>query len=418
MSEPSLYPCHGVHSSLPKGKASGQLRVGRSHLIFTIADQQIELSLNELTMEQGGASDRLVFFTHPARPDWRFYTSDKSVLKDPHFKQYPHLATKMRGARNKHVFNWSLLVVVLLLILAVPIAAMMNLHRASAVIAEQVPVEWEQQLGESSFAQYQIGAELMDEEQSERLMQPLISPLIDVLPNRRFDYRFYIVNDGSLNAFALPGGIVVLNSGLILAADDAAELLGVVGHEITHVRERHGIRGVISRAGIYVAVSALVGDVSGVLAVVADAAPLLISQGYSRDFETEADELSHELLVKARIDPTGLARFFEKMRAKEQEKLAELGDEETQAWLTTAMGFLSSHPTTDERITALNHRDADESIEYRDLSQPFAELKASVEAFVIEGEQDAPDAQDDLYEEGLYEDEQAAEAETVLAAGR
>ncbi|TCI02007.1 M48 family metallopeptidase [Corallincola luteus] len=402
MSETSLYPCHGVHSSLAKGKASGQLRVGSSHLIFTIADQQIELSLNELKMEQGGASDRLVFFTHPGRPDWRFYTSDKSVLKDPHFKQYPHLAGMMRGARSKHLFNWSLLVVVLLVCLAVPIAALMNLHRASAVIAEQVPVEWEQQLGESSFAQYQISAELMDDEQSARLLEPLVTPLIDLLPKRRFDYHFYIVNDSNLNAFALPGGIVVINSGLILAADDAAELLGVVGHEIVHVRERHGIRNVISHAGIYVAVSALIGDVSGVLAVVADAAPLLISQGYSRDFESEADRLSHALLIKANIDPTGLARFFQKMQAKEQEKLAELGDEDTQEWIKTGMGFISSHPATDERINALEDYNSNATSEFLDLSQPFARLKAGVEGFVVDD-----DSQLELNESGV-----------VLEAGR
>ncbi len=383
MSEYMLYPCHGVHSTLPKGKASGRMQVGPSHLIFSIAEQCIELSLHELSMEQGGASDRLVFFSHPSRPDWRFYTSDKSILKDPHLKQYPQLAGVMRGARSKRLFNWSLLLTVLLICVAVPIAAMMNLHRASAVIAEQVPVEWEQQLGESSFAQYRISAELMDDDESAQLLEPLVAPLIGVLPERRFDYRFYVVSNSDMNAFALPGGIVVINSGLILATDDAAELLGVIGHEITHVRERHGIRNVISRAGIYMAVSALFGDVSGVLALVADAAPLLISQGYSRDFESQADQISHELLVKAQIDPSGLARFFSKMQAKEQEKLAKLGDEQAQQWVKTGMSFLSSHPGTQERIDTLNNYAPTDVVAYRDLSQPFAELKARVEAFVL-----------------------------------
>lgn len=384
MRKPSLYACHAVHDSLPKGKAAGSFQFAQDILIVAVANKQFHLSLHELEVEQGGASNRLLFFSHPTCSDWRFYTSERSILNDPYLKQHTHLSGIAASAKRQRVLNWSVLASVILLCVFIPVLALMNLHRASGLVAEQIPPEWEQKLGETSFAQYKLGVELMDESEARALLQPLTSPLIQALDNPRFDYQFYIVNDATLNAFALPGGVVVIHSGLILAADNASELLGVLGHEISHVRNRHGIQNIVSHAGTYLIVSALLGDVSGVLATVADAAPLLISQGYSREFESEADVASHQLLLKARINPAGLASFFEKMLQKEREQLDKVADQETQEWLKRGMDFLSSHPATAERISALQNMPTSASGEYLNLTAPFTRLKESVGKFVLE----------------------------------
>src|SRR5690606_38514769 len=164
-----------------------------------------------------------------------------------------------------------------------------------------------------------------------------------------------------------PGGYIVLNAGLILEADSASELLGVLAHEITHVREQHGVRGLIQAAGNFAVIQALFGDVSGVLATVAGAAPLLLNQSYSRGFETQADVQGLELLEKAGIDPHGLVTFFEKLIEQEKKRLAEIEDADTRDLVSGAMDFLSSHPATEKRIEALKERIKDSPQGYRNL---------------------------------------------------
>ncbi len=394
MSEPSHYPCHGVHSSLaPKGRASGELTVSETHLSFAIGKEKIWLNFAGLEITIGGANDRLVFFNHPSKPGWRFYTSDRSVLKDPILKQHPHLQTSMRKARGTRARGWALLLGVLIFCIACPIVILSNMDIASRILAERVPVEWEEKLGKLSYDQISLQSEFMDTKNSAVLLAPLVTPLLKSLPDKRFDYRFYISNDSNLNAFALPGGIVVINAGLILAADSAEEVLGVISHEITHVRQRHGIRNIMSTVGTYAIISALVGDVSGVMAIVTSAAPILINQGYSRKFESESDSLGFDMMVRAKLDPSGLARFFEKMLLKEKEMLEKIDDKESREWIEAGLGFLSSHPATQDRIDTLKNRAEQHSGEYRDLSLQYAKLRESVSLFMTEHKVEANEDQ-------------------------
>jgi len=387
MSTISTYPCHGVHKSLPKGRASGKLTISETQLIFKIQDKTVCLFLTGLTLTLGGASNRLVFLSHPSQPEWRFYTSDLTLLKNITLKNVPHLKNSIKKAQQKRGLNWALLAVVAALCLLVPLGLLSNMDLASKSIAKQVPSEWESDLGELSFKQYTLQAQLMDEEKTQPLLDPLISPLLSAINDERYQYQFYIANNSELNAFALPGGVVVINSGLILAADSADEVLGVVAHEITHVQQQHGLRNVISSAGTYVLLSALLGDVSGLLGMVADSAPLLINQGYSRQFETQADELGFELLVAANIDPKGLASFFKKLLKKEQEMLEKLGADEQQNLISIGFEFLSSHPATQARVDKLTKNALKISKKPLDLNQEFMQLKNAVIEFVSEIEQ-------------------------------
>ncbi len=378
------YPCHGIHPSLPNGRASGQLIICETHLMFCVKGKCIQLSFEGLEITQGGASDRLIFFNHPANSEWRFYCSDRSVLKNPILKHYTHLNTAMSKARNKRRLNWLVLVTVLMLCVMVPLGMLGNMDIASKYLAKEVPKEWEEKLGESSFDQYSLQYDIMDRAQAKQLLTPLVQPLLTALPDKRYDYKFYINDDPQLNAFALPGGIVVINSGLILAADSAEEVLGVLSHEIIHVREQHGIRNLISSAGSYLIVSAILGDASGLMAIVVDSAPLLINQGYSRQFETEADELGFDMLVAANIDPKGLALFFQKLREKEAQLLANIEDEDHRSVVEAGLGFLSSHPATQERIDNLQERAAEIDADFLELGSEFRQLQDAVSEFVAE----------------------------------
>ena len=194
------------------------------------------------------------------------------------------------------------------------------------------------------------------------------------------------MNAPEVNAFALPGGFIVINSGLIMEADNASEVLGVLAHEMAHVTEQHGIRNIISAAGIFLLFDALLGDVSGVLAVLADAAPLLINQSYSRQFESDADKLGFHFLVAADIDPSGLVTFFEKLKQQEQQQLAAIEDEETRDRIQDSLGFISSHPATEQRIENLRALLENQSGPYQNHDALFEQLKQQVQTFVANHE--------------------------------
>jgi predicted Zn-dependent protease len=213
--------------------------------------------------------------------------------------------------------------------------------------------------------------------------------LVNALDNSPYQYQFHIVNDGSLNAFALPGGEVMIHSALILRAESAEELLGVLAHEIIHVEQQHGLRGVIGATGIYMIASAVFGDVSGIMATLTSAAPLLLNQSYSRRFETESDVKGFALLQKAHIDPTGLASFFEKMIEEEQKQLEKIEDEDNRELVKGALQFLSTHPASEARIKKLSELGAradTESMNYQNLSAEFSALQTAVKQFVTDNE--------------------------------
>ncbi|MCV2370294.1 M48 family metallopeptidase [Roseateles oligotrophus] len=136
------------------------------------------------------------------------------------------------------------------------------------------------------------------------------------------------------NAFALPGGDIVMTDALVeLMADEPNAVLGVLAHELGHVRHRHGLRMTIQASMAAALAGLIVGDYSALLAGLP---ALLAQQSYSRDFERQADEHARSLLRKAGISPKVMLPFFERL-----EKMQGLDDELSIAF--------SSHPANEER---------------------------------------------------------------------
>jgi predicted Zn-dependent protease len=382
----NVYECLGFNEALPKGKASGCITIEPTSIHFQILDQSIDLPLQGLHVSMGGASNRLVFFEHPLANGWSFYTSERSVLHNTYLHGQPSVSAVLTKAKQKHRLALGLLLGVAILALALPLLMILRMDLITQVIAKKIPAEWEQKLGNATLAQYQLGKEMMENKKAEQLLQPLVKPLIAALDHSPYQYHFHIVNEGSLNAFALPGGQVMIHSTLILRADSAEELLGVLAHEINHVEQQHGLRNVIGATGIYVIAGAVFGDATGMLAVLGGAAPLLLNQSYSRRFETEADATGFALLQKAKINPSGLASFFQKMIEEEKKQLEKIEDEDNRELAKKALEFLSTHPASEDRIQNLNQLNtkANPSNEYRNLSVEFAELQTAVKQFVTQ----------------------------------
>jgi predicted Zn-dependent protease len=215
--------------------------------------------------------------------------------------------------------------------------------------ASQIPVAVEEKIGETAFAQHTLGRKLLDSDEIQAAVEELIGPLVAAVGSERYEFECHVIEDATVNAFALPGGITVLHTGLIMKAESAEEILGVLAHEIAHVTEQHSMRGLIQAAGLTLVLSATFGDVGGLAGVLVNNSAFLMQMSFSRDHESEADEVGMEFLVKADIDPRGMVSFFERLRKLEQEAREEGGTELT----IPGLELLSTHPATEERIAEL-----------------------------------------------------------------
>jgi predicted Zn-dependent protease len=386
----SQYDAHAFHESFPKGKSSGRLSVSAGAIEFSGGGQSCRMALSRLHLKLGGASDRLVYISDASQPDWVLYTSDRAILKDPHLQTHPELFQQMKSARQKRAGNWSVLAVVALLCVLSPVLLYLSMDSLASVAANQVPPEWEESLGKTVFAQYSVDYDMMTDKQVEEILLPITAKLTSAIVESPYAYKIHIVNDESINAFALPGGYIVIHSGLILKAANAEEVLGVLAHEISHVTEKHGLRNVISALGTYLMVDLLLGDATGLLAMAGDAAPILINQSYSRDFEREADRIGFDLLNRAQINPVGMRDFFYKIQQEEQQRLEKVEDDNTRELMQAASSILSTHPATQERIEYIQQL-IDEgrkglyaNAEYRQFDSDFTRLQDQVALFVTE----------------------------------
>jgi len=152
-------------------------------------------------------------------------------------------------------------------------------------------------------------------------------------------YHFRIVKDKELNAFAIPGGFIYVNSGLMdIASDD--ELAGVLAHEIGHVAARHSVKKLQTVMGYQIIMSIALG-ISGkqTMTQAVDVVFNLVSLGYSRKDEFFADKLAVTYVTRAGYNPYGIITFFEKLKKEAQAKGPNFN-----------LVFLSSHPQLEERI--------------------------------------------------------------------
>ncbi|HEY0683042.1 MAG TPA: M48 family metallopeptidase [Steroidobacter sp.] len=383
----SFYPAHAFHQAFAQGRASGDLSVGAAGFCFRNDTQSVTLPLEGARLTLGGASDRIVFIAHPDFPDWSLYTSDRAILRDPVLTAHPELTVALGKMRRKRVHNWTMLAAISAVIVAIPVALLLNMAWLTGIAARQIPASWEEQLGKTAMGQYQVQADMIQDPETARLLSELTGVLTEALPDARYKFHFYVAREPSLNAFALPGGYVVVHSELLLRADSAEEVLGVLAHEISHVTSQHGTRNVIASTGMFLTLQAALGDASGLLGTIASAAPFLLSQKYSRGFENEADAQGFDLLQRARIDGRGMVSFFDKIKAEEEKiraKVREQVGDDAGAMLTEIPEFLATHPTTDSRIERMREKAAHQQGPFRDMSATFDALKTRIREFETE----------------------------------
>jgi Zn-dependent protease with chaperone function len=167
-------------------------------------------------------------------------------------------------------------------------------------------------------------------------------------PGYQWPYNFHVVNVKEINAFALPGGPIFVNLGTIQAADNEAQLAGVMSHEISHVVQRHGTRAASKQMGAQLPLAILGGLMGN--STLAKAAEMGISFGVgsyflknSRQAENEADLLGTDIMYDSGYEPHQMAVFFEK-----------LNNQEGAAGNSLINQFLSDHPNPGNRVESVS----------------------------------------------------------------
>jgi predicted Zn-dependent protease len=219
-----------------------------------------------------------------------------------------------------------------------------------------VPREQENKLGlqvKQELEQKQ-GVQYVDDPQVNGYVQQVAGKILAQAKKDRPDvsWTVKVINDPkTVNAFATPGGYLYVYSGLIQAADNTAELAGVLGHEAGHVVARHSARQMVDAMGLQAVAAAALGKDPGTVSKVAAS---LVGQGTmlanSRADETEADEYGARYAAAAGYDPKGIATFFDKLVKSEGKQ---------PGWAA----FLSDHPATPDRIQHVNDYIAEHHLE-------------------------------------------------------
>ena len=230
---------------------------------------------------------------------------------------------------------------------------------------------------------HQLSSEV--EQQARLVTDPVITEYINRIgqnlvrnSDARVPFIIKVLDNDEVNAFALPGGFFYVDSGLILAADNEAELAGVMAHEIAHVAARHATKN-MTRAQIWNMASVPLIFIGGPVAyAISEVAGLAVPLGYlkfSRDAEREADLLGLEYDYASGYDPVAFVEFFEKLKVNEKKK---------QSFVAKAF---ATHPMIADRIKAAQDEirkylpDRDEYVvntsEFEEVKQRLASLENS-----------------------------------------
>jgi predicted Zn-dependent protease len=183
--------------------------------------------------------------------------------------------------------------------------------RAADLFIGQVPNSVDVTIGEQTKNLLLAGQASCKNPEPKQYVESIARPMIAALGKSDFEFSFEVVKSPEVNAFALPGGFVTVNSGLLESAETGDEVAAVLSHEIHHVTRRHGTRRMLRELGSNIVLSAIFGGTN--IAVPASVMHDFVSNAYSRDEESEADKLGLDLMVKAGIDPRGMSRFFERL---------------------------------------------------------------------------------------------------------
>lgn len=326
--------------SLPGGRQPARIEVGVFALTAHLEDgTALTLPTAGLRLERGGADGDLLFCRNDHAEGRIVYAKARDLL--------PHLRGKVAsdalaesGSEPTHRAT-RLWVGLALLIGGLVLAVWLAIHSA-AEVATWLPISVDQEIGKAAqplVLHDATGKVVIDPKVTEPV-KAVMERVVASSENPKLPWELTIVRSDTVNAFALPGGYVVVFTGLLKQCQTPDELAAVLGHEWTHVTRRHGIRRIGQSVGTVLLVDVVIGNIAGVLQSAAELFSLTQVQSYGREQEEESDLEAVHILHRAGLDPKAVARFFE-LLAKSSPQTD-----------SGALSWLSTHPSHTARIEA------------------------------------------------------------------
>lgn len=230
----------------------------------------------------------------------------------------------------------------------------------------------EQRIGQQIMHDVVISDDVVQDAEVVDYLQSLGNRLVAASDNKQQQFNFFVVRDNSINAFAMPGGVIGVHTGLFLAANSESELASVLGHEIGHVTQHHLARMLAQQktdtfksiAGI--ALALLMARANPELAngamTATSAATIQRQLDYTREHEREADRVGLTIMQNAGFDPRAMPAFFNTLQRG------------TRFVEGSAPSFLRTHPLTSERIA---------DVENRVANMPYKQVASSLDFFLV-----------------------------------
>lgn len=350
------------HPSLETQRSSAEIVVRDSAVVaITPSGEEISLSYEQVELDVGGATGKMIFIksldkqTTIFTEDWRLVDklSRTSLYREVEVIRQRH----QQDTRNTWMV-WGGVLGALGLGIWLFVA---NMPMISDFVVSFLPKEADVSVGKMA-GQYmdKEGVEIHDKEITEPIQQ-----IVDILTEDLDDawkFDLHVVDADITNAFALPGGYIVVYTGLIKKTERPEQLAGVLAHEISHVTQRHGMQRLVEGAGLALIVDGILGNVEGLIALATQVFSVSTASAYSREAETEADIEGLRLLAENGVDTQGMVEFFQILDTDPEKS-------EIEDMIPT---WIRSHPENQERISHLQATIESQSLPQHEV-QPLVE---------------------------------------------
>ncbi len=328
------------------------------HNVHGAENRSDSVPFSDMSVSAGGLDhDQLVVKWNSPTEQRTMYLKNPDLIRAFRQAAPAHLnspleraAEQVRQVRKRQRLVWGVVGGSLL-------ALVLGLWFGSDVLVElavdRIPIEWEQKLGQSAYRDFLGGQEVIQEGPAVAAVEEMTRRLASQIQDNSYRFDVTVVKNDVVNAFALPGGYVVVFTGLLKKAERPEEVAGVLAHELNHVLQRHGLERIVKQLGFIAVASIILGNQQGLGQMMKQLGVELMTLKFGRAQETEADLTGLHLLYRAKIDPSGMITFFERLAEKDEGRVE----------------LLSTHPMSGSRAERLK---AELAAMPKVIPEPFA----------------------------------------------
>ncbi|MCC9602925.1 M48 family metallopeptidase [Stieleria sp. JC731] len=336
------------------GVFNDELPTGRAGAEITLTPLAIEaLSINgdryvipyrDCKIEMGGFNNQMVFCRNPERSvtifcDHKKFAKSLSEQSSGILEDQLGASKRVIKAQSRRAMLFGFACFVGLVVLTV--AGYFAVRHGTPAAIHAMPVSVDKKIGDQAYAAMDHGGPEVHDEVVVGAIEKMVDRLAPHAAVEGIEFEIHVIDSPVTNAFCLPGGVIVVYTGLIKQAKTAEQVAAVVAHEMSHATLRHGMERVAQSLGLWAGASLLFGDVTGVVAAGIEFFQFAAVNSYSRGQEDAADAEGVRMLHAAGIDPKGMAEFFEIM-------------EEEHGDVPDVLAWISTHPQHEDRIASVN----------------------------------------------------------------